>query len=89
MGLVDADVGGAANDFGISYGGGAVHFGVGGTSDHTIHVRDVAVNKWHHVAATRVKSTGRMELYVDGVLGAYSATHTTASLTASDFINVG
>jgi len=29
-----------------------------------------------------------MELYVDGVLGA-SATHTTASLTASDFINVG
>jgi len=67
--LVDAEVPADVDDFGITWGGGAVHFGIGNPA-MSIHVKDkVAVNNWHHVAATRVKSTGKVELYVDGVLG--------------------
>ena len=69
-GLVDGEVPGTTNDFGVSLVGSYVGFGVG-NSDVTI-TSSTAVNdgQWHHVAATRNSTSGLMQLYVDGTLRA-------------------
>ncbi|MCA0353706.1 MAG: hypothetical protein LCH85_17065 [Chloroflexi bacterium] len=90
-GLIDGEVAGNANDFGISLGdGGKVLFGVGNpaASDTTLKGGSVADGAWHHVVATRVKQTGAMRLYVDGVLVA-SGTGNTASLSAPPYLRIG
>ena len=72
-GMVDASVIGVLGDFGVSLGAGKVLFGIGGIvgvlDDVTIN-SGVALNDglWHHVAATRTRSTGVMNLYINGVL---------------------
>jgi hypothetical protein len=69
MGLVDGEVAGLADDFGVSLGNGKVLFGLGGVDlgdDTTIRSDVVADGIWHHVAATREQSSGAMVLYVDG-----------------------
>ena len=70
LGLVDGDVTGAANDFGISLVSGYAAFGVG-NPDTTITTPE-AINDgtWHHIAATRDSVGGQMCLYLDGVLRA-------------------
>jgi len=70
-GLIDAEVGGNTNDFGVSGRGNSISFGVGG-SDTTI-TTNVAVNdgKPHHIVVTRNNTTGRMEIWVDGVLDVF------------------
>ena len=73
--VVDRDVFGAGDygDYGISLGAGRLAFGVGtsGGGDHTIvGSRIVDDGTWHHVAVTRRRLDGRMQLYVDGVLDA-------------------
>ena len=69
-GLVDGEVPGAADDFGISLLGNNAAFGVG-NPDTTISTT-TAVNdgNWHHVAATRDSVSGAMNLYLDGALQA-------------------
>lgn len=66
-GLVDGEVQGTANDFGVSLVGDKVALGLG-NPDTTITTAD-AVNdgQWHHIAATRDAVSGRMSIYVDGV----------------------
>lgn len=59
--------------FGLSVAGGVVAFGVSGdgTGDFTIcGATDVLDGAWHHVAAQRRRSDGRLSLYVDGLLDA-------------------
>ncbi|MBM7844941.1 LamG-like jellyroll fold domain-containing protein [Herpetosiphon giganteus] len=90
-GLIDGEVAGNANDFGIALGdGGKILFGVGNptASDTTIKGGSVANGSWHHVVATRVKQSGAMRLYVDGALVA-SGTGNTASLSAPPFLRLG
>jgi len=72
-GLVDGEVAGVANDFGVTLIGGCAAFGVG-NPDTTI-TTPVAVNdgNWHHIAATRDSVSGQMNLYVDGSLQANGA----------------
>ena len=69
-GLVDGEVAGATNDFGVSLLGGNVGFGIG-NSDVTI-TSSTAVNdgQWHHITATRNSTSGALQLFVDGVLRA-------------------
>jgi hypothetical protein len=69
-GLVDGEVPGAANDFGVSLVGNKAAFGVG-NSDTTITTTS-AVNDgtWHHVTATRDSVSGAMNLYLDGAMQA-------------------
>jgi Concanavalin A-like lectin/glucanases superfamily len=86
-GLVDGEVGGVTNDFGISWSAGTVHFGVG-NPDVTIHSSSLALNQWYYVAATRDKATGVISLYVDGALQA-TATGGTQSLTSPSVLNIG
>ncbi len=81
MGLVDGEVNGAYPDFGVSLGAGTVVFGTGGAGDVSIRSGIVADGKWHHVAASRVRTNGLMRLYVDGALAA-SGTGSTVPLTA-------
>jgi len=70
IGLVDGEVPGVADDFGVSLTGNSAAFGVG-NPDTTIATPD-AINdgNWHHVAATRDSVSGQMSLYLDGSLEA-------------------
>jgi M6 family metalloprotease-like protein len=77
-GLVDGEVAGLANDFGVTLTGDQVTFGVGSTSsDVSIQSqRKVTDGQWHHIAATRSSTTGALALYIDGVLDASGAAST-------------
>jgi alpha-tubulin suppressor-like RCC1 family protein len=88
MGLVDGEVAGLTNDFGLSFGKGKVLFGTGGTSDTTIRSDIITLGQWHHVAATRDRASGAMKLYVDGQLVA-SGMGSTAALTAPAQMRLG
>lgn len=89
-GLVDAEVAGAANDFGISLrSDGRVLAGVG-SPDTSILSSSGGYNNgaWHHVVLTRTRSSGAMALYINGV-AAGTATGSTASLTSPTTISFG
>ncbi len=86
-GLVDGEVQTVTNDFGVTLRNGKVLFGVG-NPDVTIRSGSVADGNWHHVAATRLRNTGEMKLYVDGVHVAL-ATGGTQSLTSPPRLTLG
>jgi hypothetical protein len=89
-GLVDAEVWGPANDFGVSLrSDGRVVAGVG-TPDVSIVSSTGGLNDnlWHHVVFTRARTSGAMLLYVDGA-AAGSATGSTVSLTSPTSIDFG
>ncbi len=92
-GLVDADVSGTTDDFGVSLrSDGKVVAGVGGGSgpDTSIVSTSGGYNDgaWHHIVFTRTITSGVIQLYVDGV-PAGSATGSKASLTSPANINFG
>jgi hypothetical protein len=89
-GIVDGEVGGVTNDFGVSMGAGRILFGIG-NPDVTINSISGSLNdaQWHHVAATRVKSTGVIALYIDGVLNQTTTSSNTSSLTAPTNMRIG
>ena len=75
--VLDRDVFGPGDwgDWGVSLWTGVIAFGVGGSIggvfDHTVcGTSTLDDGVWHHVAATRRASDGRLQLYVDGVLEA-------------------
>ena len=86
-GLVDGEVLDVRDDFGVSLGQGKVMFGVG-NPDTTIKSGFVADGNWHHVAATRVKATGAMILYIDGAQVA-TGTGNMNSLTSPPRLTMG
>jgi hypothetical protein len=67
-GLVDGEVSGVTNDFGVSLLNGKIAFGVG--SPDTTLQSSVTVNDgaWHHVAVTRDSLDGRMAIWIDGMI---------------------
>ncbi|MBN1890752.1 MAG: Ig-like domain-containing protein [Thermoflexales bacterium] len=87
MGLVDGNVAGEANDFGVSLGNGRVLFGAG-SSGTTVKSEFVADDEWHHVAATRDKESGIIRLYIDGDQIGHSHA-LTASLTSPPSLRIG
>ncbi len=72
--VVDRDTQGAGDfgDFGVSLFDGRVAFGVArGTAGVTLcGVTPVLNGQWHHIAVTRQRATGQMQLFVDGSLDA-------------------
>jgi Concanavalin A-like lectin/glucanases superfamily len=89
-GLVDAEVGGVTNDFGVSLrADGRILAGVG-NPDVTIVSSTGGYNngQWHHVVFTRTRSSGATRLYVDAQLQG-SATGGTQSLNAPPSIAFG
>jgi hypothetical protein len=88
MGLVDCEVANIVNDFGTSMGAGKILFGTG-TPDTTI-TSSLTYNDniWHHMIATRVRSTGTITLYVDAQQVA-TGTGGVQSLTSSTNMRIG
>jgi hypothetical protein len=72
-GLVDGEVGGVMNDFGVSLVGTKVGFGVGGPDVTITSTSAINDGQWHHIVATRNGTTGGLQLYVDGNLQATGA----------------
>jgi hypothetical protein len=66
-GIVDAEVGGVTNDFGTALVGSKFSFGIGNPDISIMSTTNINDNNWHHVAATWVKNTGAMAIYVDGI----------------------
>jgi hypothetical protein len=88
-GLVDADVSGSANDFGVSLGSdGKVVAGVGTPDVSIVSSGGFDNGTWHHVVFTRTMTSGALQLYVDGA-SAGTATGSTASLTSSANLEFG
>jgi alpha-L-arabinofuranosidase B-like protein/concanavalin A-like lectin/glucanase superfamily protein len=90
MRLVDAEVGGANSDFGVSLCAGKIIGGVGNTSDVSIVTPGTYNNgAWHHVVFTRTKTVAAMQLYVDGAFVIAGTPNNTGSLTASSILSFG
>ena len=66
-GLVDGEVAGTVNDFGISLAGASAAFGMGNPDTTITSTTAINDGQWHHVAAIRANGSGSMNLYVDGV----------------------
>jgi hypothetical protein len=89
-GLVDGEVSGTNDDFGVSLrADGKVAAGVGGP-DTTILSSSTGLNdgQWHHVVFTRARSSGALRIYIDGQLEG-SGTGPTQALTAATSLNFG
>jgi len=92
VGLIDGEVPGNANDFGLAVVGGKIHFGVGNpVTPYDLSIASPASyndNIWHQATATRVKSTGAMNLYMDGI-SVVTGTGNTGSLTSPPSLRIG
>ncbi|HVV15506.1 MAG TPA: LamG domain-containing protein [Candidatus Paceibacterota bacterium] len=88
QGIVDGEVGGVTNDFGMTVYNGKLAFGVGNSDTTVFSNADVNTGNWVLVTATRVKSTGAMTVYVNGVLD-NTGTGGTQSLTAPSVLFIG
>ena len=88
-GLIDAEVSGTADDFGISLCSGKIIAGVGGSPDVSIVTSGTYNNgAWHHVVFTRTQSSGAMALYVDGA-AAGTATGSVNALISQPTLSFG
>ena len=68
-GLVDGEISGIVNDFGISwFKGGRVTAGVGNPETFLTSPAGLELGKWHHAALTRNRESGKVQLWVDGEL---------------------
>lgn len=91
--LIGRDIGGVTNDFGLVLNNfGVVIFGTGNPDTQinpawpANHILDGA---WHHIVATRLKSTGARNLYIDGALAAGPSNGNTNTLNASATLLLG
>ncbi|MDP1802038.1 MAG: LamG-like jellyroll fold domain-containing protein [Bacteroidota bacterium] len=71
-GIVDSEVGGAQNDYGVSLLGNKIAFGTGNPDVTITSTTAVNTGNWVHVAAMFTSNpNGVMWLYINGVLEAY------------------
>jgi hypothetical protein len=64
-GLVDGEIGGVANDFGVCLADGRIAFGIGNPDVTLLSNSSVNDGVWHAIAVTR--SGSEMKIYIDGV----------------------
>jgi len=86
--LIDGEMPGSVNDFGTAINQGKIYFGCGNPDTNIVTSGTFNDDYWHFLAATRVRASGAMALYVDGVLTG-TATSNTNSLTAPTSIEFG
>jgi hypothetical protein len=87
-GLVDGEMPGQVDDFGVSLVGNKAAFGVGNPDSTIFSTSAINDGNWHHVAATRNAVTGQMKLYCDGVLQA-STNGPTGTKSAASNLKIG
>lgn len=72
--IIDRDIFGTGDfgDYGISLYGGKIAFGVASsaTNQTLCSTAGVADNAWHHIALTRIQTSGQMRIFIDGALDA-------------------
>jgi hypothetical protein len=68
IGLVDGECPGVTEDFGTAIVGDRLAFGVGDPDTTILSQTPINDGKWHHAAAVRTRSSGMMQLFVDGKL---------------------
>lgn len=92
-GLFFADVGGGNNDFAVSILNDKLAFGVGNPPNADLQITGtstVTTGQWVHVAVTRTRSTGALQLLVNGTVEAELASSMQVnSLTASSLLTMG
>ncbi|HXI71501.1 MAG TPA: PA14 domain-containing protein [Verrucomicrobiae bacterium] len=69
-GLVDGEMPGSVNDFGVSLVGNNAAFGVGNPDRTIFSTNAINDGNWHHVTATRDATSGQLNLYLDGTFQA-------------------
>lgn len=84
-----ADVDGPNSDFGSSIQNGKLAFGMGAPDLTVVGATNVATGSWVHVAVTRVKSSGTVTLFVNGVQDGQRTGMSTASLSANPKMDIG
>jgi hypothetical protein len=76
IGLVDAEVGGNANDFGIGMTGGKIIVGMGSPTGSTSKVSEGSTTyndgNWHSVRVKRKRSNGFFNFFIDGVFAGWA-----------------
>ena len=87
-GLVDGEVPGIVADFGVSLVGSHLCAGVGQPETFIHSPPGVTDDQWHHVAFTRHRTSGRIELWLDGARVA-EGKGGTQSLTAPAQLRIG
>jgi hypothetical protein len=89
VGIVDAEVGGSTNDFGTSLNGSKLCFGIGSTDYSIISNANINDGSWKHIAVTRTKATGAINIYINGVLDISGTCSNLGSLTAPAYVRIG
>jgi O-glycosyl hydrolase len=87
-GLLDGEVGGSVDDFGLALVGSKAALGVGNPDTTLSSTTSVNDGQWHHIAATRDAVGGAMQLYVDGTLQA-SGSGPIGARTAPPYLRIG
>ena len=86
--LVDGFIGQNTNDFGTSLSGGNFAFGTGNPDTTIVSATPINDGTWHQCVATRVQSSGALNIFVDGIWQA-AGTGGTNSLAAPAFLRFG
>lgn len=87
--IIDGEVSGVTNDFGIGLNGTKLAFGIG-NPDYSI-ISNAVINDgtWKHVAVTRTKSSGVISIYINGVFDISGTSTNVNSLTAPTTLRMG
>ena len=92
-GLVDGEINGVHNDFGISLIGSRIAAGTGNPETFVAGPKGITDDRWHHVCFTRQQSTGQIRLWIDGIehlpYDERFSKGGTQPLTASDHLSIG
>ncbi|MBS1650429.1 MAG: hypothetical protein JSU07_00325, partial [Bacteroidetes bacterium] len=90
-GIVDAEVSGVANDFGVTLIGNQIAFGTGNPDVTIFSTSNVNTGNWVHVCAMFTSNpSGKMWLYINGVLEAQKLTGVSSNArSATSNVNFG
>lgn len=87
-GLVDCEVGSVVNDYGLSLGAGKLMFGTGNPDRTAVSSATYNSNTWTYAVGTRIKASGSLSLYVNGILDAVTSGGS-QSLTSPTTMTIG
>ena len=87
--LFHADVPTLSNDFATALVNGNFAFATGNPNTSIVSTSLVNTGLWVHVAATRVKATGAISIFVNGVLEASGTSTNTGPLDGSNTASLG
>jgi predicted outer membrane repeat protein len=87
-GIIDAKTADNADNFGISLLNNKLAFGIGNPDTTILSTSSINNGKWHHIAVTRKKTNGKIQIYINGILET-TDTASTNSLTSATYIYFG